>query len=170
MNVPTSAQVTLFNAPVHFVSAYALTWFANWIGSRKWRRAIDQHWTERARLLWPVQVTAATNLFVVPVLVDLAHRLLSPETTGHWVIAGLAAWLGGLLATYPIAHGMFPELRFGEWLSQTAAGWCLRLSGWIPLIAAGLLMPLQFSWRTVALAGGCLAFHSAMLWGLAVQC
>ena len=70
--------------------------FADWLGLKAWRRAKDAHWTERARLLWPARSAAVSNIIVIPLVLDQAHRLLSPETIYFWELNGIAAFAGSL--------------------------------------------------------------------------
>ncbi|HXP61770.1 MAG TPA: M48 family metalloprotease, partial [Dongiaceae bacterium] len=153
----------------HFAGACFLAWFACWIGLRAWRCQAAAHWTERARLLWPARVTAGINLLLLPVMVDQTRRLLFPERTGWWIADGLAACLGALLGTYPLARSVFPELRFRSWLWQTAILCSLWGSVWIAMLAGVFLMPVKLGWGTVGVAGGYLAFNLALSWGLAVR-
>jgi Zn-dependent protease with chaperone function len=153
----------------HFTAACILVWLANWIGLMPRRHEAAAHWTERARLLWPARVTAMTNVLLLPVMLDQTHRLLWPEGTGWWITDGLGALLGALLGTYPFDRAVFPRLEFRSWLAQVASGWTLRFSVWMALMAGLLLMPEDLGWGTAAVAGGYLAFHFALQWGLAVR-
>ena len=51
--------------------AALLDFSANWLALVPWRRAKDQHWTERARLYFPVRVAAASNLWVLPAVLTI---------------------------------------------------------------------------------------------------
>ena len=161
--------VRSFLIPGHFASACLLAWFANSMGLISWRRCAAEHWTERARLLWPARVTALTNIFLIPVMLDQGHRVLSPESANGWIVNGLASCFGALLGSYPFDREIFPRLSFRNWLYQATAAWGLRLSIWIAFIAAIALMPSDFGWGTLWVAGGYLLFHFALQWGLAVK-
>jgi hypothetical protein len=84
----------------HFVLAWAMAVFANWIGLIPWRRAANAHWTERARLLWPVRFTAALSAVLIPIILGAVHHICSPDTTRWWILNAIAALLGVLVGRY----------------------------------------------------------------------
>lgn len=149
----------------HFVFAAFFVVLANWIGMMPWRKAAQAHWTERARLLWPVRFTAAINVFLLPVTLDLVQRVCFPETAGWWIPNGLAAFLGALVGCHPFEREISPQLDFQNWRHQVVAGWGLRFGIWAALIAACVLMPEHFGWRMLLVTGGYLALHFAIQWG-----
>ncbi len=155
--------VLLFLA--HCLLAALFVYLANWIGMIPWRKAAQAHWTERARLLWPVRFTAAINIFLLTVSLDLLHRFFFPATAGWWIPNGMAAFLGALLGCYPFEREIFPQLDFRNWRHQVAVGWGIQFGIWAALIAACLLMPEQPGGRMLLVAGGYLAFHLALQWG-----
>lgn len=155
---------------VHFACACILSWQANWLGLVSWRRAVDQHWTERARLLWPVRNTAALSVFVMPLLLDQIHRFLWPGTAGWWLPNGLASLLGTALGTFSCDHEVLPKVRFRGWLVEVGIAWCVGDGALFALIAAIVVMPKTFGWATVGVSGVYLAFHFALQWGLDRKC
>jgi len=161
--------VLLLSAITHFVVAWLLTALTNWASLTTWRRAISAHWTERARLLWPVRFTAAINIFLLPLLLNLAHTALFPESAQWWVSDGIASFWGGLLGCFPFDRELFPQLDFRNWRHQVIAGWGLRFGIWVALLAACVLMPEQFGLKMLTLAGSYLALHFAIQWGLFLQ-
>lgn len=144
---------------------YAL---GNWAGLVPWRRAASAHWAERARLLWPARFTAGINIFLLPVILNQAHWLLSPETT-HWWIDGIAALIGVLLASYYFDREIFPQLNFSKWWRQAITAWGYQVGTWAPLIAAGLLMPEKPGTRMLLVVGGYLALHVSIQRGLLLR-
>ena len=87
---------------LHFVAAGLLMALVNWLGLRAWRRAAAEHWTERARRLWPVRYTAGINILLLPASLALLHAGWAPEDTS-WVVAnGVAGLLGAVLGCYPL--------------------------------------------------------------------
>jgi hypothetical protein len=72
--------VFFLSAIIHLIAAGLMTALANWAGLISWRRAAKAHWTERARLLWPVRFTAGINVFLIPVILNQAHWFFFPET------------------------------------------------------------------------------------------
>jgi Zn-dependent protease with chaperone function len=151
---------------VHFIAALLLAWIANWIGLISWRRAVNAHWTERARLLWPVRFTAGINLILIPLILENVHQFWFPETANWSLPDVIASFLGATLGRYPLDREIFPHLKFEKWREQVIAGWGLRfgiLAGFLPAVA---LMPVDAGWGILAVAGGYLAFHFAVMWGL----
>src|SRR5262245_35810183 len=118
----------------HFVLAAVLVSAANWLGMIPWRQSARAHWTERARLLWPVRFTAGIKVFLVPVALDIAHRVYLSETADWWIPNGVAAFLGALLGCHPFGREVFPQLDFRQWRHQVVAGWGIRIGIWAALI------------------------------------
>jgi tetratricopeptide (TPR) repeat protein len=156
----------VLTAFIHFVAACLMAALANWAGLIPWRRTAGAHWTERARLLWPVRFTAGINVFLIPVILSQAHWLLFPETAQWWICDGIASFLGALLGCYPFDREIFPQLDFRNWWHQVIALWGIRFGIWVALIAACVLMPENFGSKMLLVAGGYLALHFAIQWGL----
>jgi tetratricopeptide (TPR) repeat protein/Zn-dependent protease with chaperone function len=154
------------SAFIHLVAACLMAALANWAGLIPWRRATGAHWTERARLLWPVRLTAGINVFLIPVVLFQAHWLLFPGTSQWWISDGIASFMGALLGCYPFDREIFPQLGFRNWWHQVIAGWGIRFGIWVALIAACVLMPENFGSKMLVVAGGYLALHFAIQWGL----
>jgi len=51
--------------------AALVTFAANWLALIPWRRARNEHWTERARLYYPARVAAANNLWILPAVLTM---------------------------------------------------------------------------------------------------
>lgn len=153
-------------ATAHLVAAFCLAWLANWLGLMPWRRAAGAHWTERARLLWPARKTAALNLGVIPLILNVAHSLAFPATPQPWVITWLLGFLGALVGAYPLDREIHRQLHFRLWLHQAVALWGFGLGTVAALVAAIVFMPEEPGWRMLAVAGGYLVFHAAVQWGL----
>lgn len=139
---------------------------ANWFGLISWRRAATAHWTERARLLWPVRFTAGLNVFLVVIILAEAHRLMFPTAQQNWMINGVAAFLGALLGCYPFDREIFPQLDFKKWRHQVVAGWGIRFGIWVLFIAGIFLMPAVTDWKMLAIIVIYLLLHFAIQWGL----
>ena len=151
----------------HFVSCALLAYLANWVCLIPWRRSTEAHWTERARLLWPARLTAATNVFLIPAVMNEIHRFTQLQIYPHWSITLLAGMIGAILATYAIDRELFPEADFHDWLSQTFAQWGSRGVIWFAMILAIVIMPDDFGWPLIAVTIGYLVFHLGYVWGLA---
>lgn len=154
---------------LHFLVACLLMLLVNRAGARRWRQAVAAHWTERARLLWPVRLTAAYNVFLLPVLLFLAHAAFFPDAREHWLLDGGAALLGAMLGCFPLEHKIFPQLDFRQWRHQVVAGWGIRFGIWGLFIAGVFLMPEVPGWRMAGVAAGYLLLHLAIQWGLLLR-
>lgn len=157
--------MVLLSVLAHFASAVVLTWVANWLGLIPWRRAKDFHWTERARLLWPVRATAVSNMFFVPIIVDQLHRLLCPETATLWMVNGLAACAGSMMGNQSTDREIYPQLTFRSWLFQSSAGWGFKYATWFILIAACIFMPKDLGWEMAGVTSVYLLIHFAIQFG-----
>jgi Zn-dependent protease with chaperone function len=155
--------------PIHFVAACLLALFANWLGMRPWHRAHEAHWSKRAQLYWPALVAARSNFFIIPLILDQAHRLLSPETFDWWIAADIAASLGAVLGAYPMDKALYPQLGFLKWLHRAFAAWISLALPYSALIAAVIFMPGEFGAGTVLVAGFYLALHFVVQFGLLLR-
>ena len=124
-----------------------LTFSSNWLALRPWRRAADRHWTERARLLFPVRRAAATTLWVLPATLSLVAWLAFPEESPHWSLVMLASLVGGIAGTLPLDRAMFPRIPTRELLRQCAVSWLAQFLTWGVFLASITLMPDVFDWR-----------------------
>jgi Zn-dependent protease with chaperone function len=155
--------------PVHFGLACLLALFANWLGMRPWHRTHEAHWSERARHYWPAMVAARTNFFIIPIILDQAHRLLSPETFEWWIATDLAAFLGAMLGAYPMDKALYPRLGFATWLHRAFAGWISLLLPYSALVAAMIFMPDEFGWASVLVIALYLVLHGLIQFGLLMR-
>lgn len=150
----------------HFLLAAVLMALANRIGMIPWRRATEAHWTERARLLWPVRVTAIFNLFLLPILLINVHHVLFPESLDWSVSEAIAGFLGALLGCYPTDREVFPQLGFRPWLYQVTVTWGIRAAYFAGFLTACYLMPHHFNGKAIGVALAFLGFHGAYQFGL----
>jgi len=153
-------------AIIHFIAALGLTWLINQIGLISWKRAAAAHWAERARRLWPVRYTSGLTIFIVPVTINLWYQSFQSQTFPGWISGLLAGFAGGLLGNYPVAKTVYPQLDFKSWWRQIIIFWGLRLTAIVPLGIAVGIMPEHFGRTTLLVAGGYLAVHVLLQWGL----
>lgn len=137
--------------------AALLTFIMNWLALIPWRRARDRHWTERARIYYPVRVTAASNLWVLPAVLTMTSVLLWPDGTPHWMLMLLATAAGAVLGTLPMDHEVFPRIPLNELLRLTGVGWLIRFAMWFVFLSAIALMPNDFNVQALIIAGMVLA-------------
>lgn len=148
--------VALFSATATFA--------ANWLALIPWRRARGQHWTERARRLWPVRVAAAENLWTVPGVVTLACTLFWPNDSPHWGLLLLASAIGAVAGTIPLSLEVFPRIPRRELLHETAVAWTIRFLMWLVFLTAIALMPEDLNAWTWIIAATVLCL--CVLWTL----
>ena len=168
-NLLHPSPMHVLTAAAYFLGGATFNWVAVWLSLLPWRRASDAHWTERARRLWPVRISALTNVVVLPGLLFELDRWIWGRPPEHWILGPLSACLGAWLATSVLDRAIFPAMTFGVWLRQTGGWWILRLSGYIVLVAAMVWMPANFSWLTLLVAGGYLAFQVLAGWFFATD-
>jgi|ERR1041385_6449313 Zn-dependent protease with chaperone function len=141
----------------------------NWISLGPFRKSRGQHWTERARKLYPVRQAATTSILVVPLILVLSQGLLWPKTGPHWLLSALAGWIGATLGGYPLSREVFAWIKIRAWFHQTLTLLLMLNSpAFVLLIIAGL-MPEAFDWRTWTLGAGFVIFLAAwscggMIW------
>jgi len=150
-----------------FCAAGLLAWGLNWLALIPWRRSASQHWTERARLLWPARKSARLNLWLIAANFAVAAIILIPESNLLFV-AG-PAFLGALLGSYPMSRELHPEIRFASWLHLVMASLLLFFAYWAVLFFGIVEMPENFGPLTWAIAGGILLMLMAFLFGLGVR-
>ena len=146
------------------IAAGLTAWTVNWLALIPWRRVQDAHWTERARLLFPVRVSAAWNIYLIAANLVLASRLISQEESPPWWATALAAWLGVLAASWPMSRETTPRLSFRDWLRELAIAWLLYFAGWFILLAAIAIVPAHYHWSAWLVAAGVAAFHAFHIW------
>ncbi|MSU56637.1 MAG: hypothetical protein EXS35_00375 [Pedosphaera sp.] len=150
-----------------FCAALLLAWGLNWFALIPWRRSLDDHWTERARRLYPAHVSARLNIWLIPATLVLGQKLILPEVQAAWFLTALCAWMGTLLGSFPFDREVIPELAsFRVWLGLVIASWLLQFSVWILFVAGFIVMPERFSGQTMWIGCGLLIFHTWINLGL----
>jgi Zn-dependent protease with chaperone function len=141
-----------------------LTWATNWLALMPWRRAKDAHWTERARLLFPVRASASWNLYLITANLVLASSLISWEDSPPWWTTALAAWLGVVAASRFLARETVPRLTFRDWLREVAVGWLFYFANWFILLAAIAIVPAEYHWSAWLVAAWVAALQAFNVW------
>ncbi len=150
----------LLLAAAGFGSAF-VTYVSNGLALQPWRRARDQHWTERARLYFPARGTAANNLWIIPIIVCLGIELLWPKTAPHWSLIALVSAICTTLATVPADREVFPRITPANLWRQVALGWLMRFLMWSFFLIAIALMPEQFNLTCLGIA---IALVGLLVW------
>lgn len=145
-----------------YLLAAGVTFVANSLALARWRRNKDKHWSEQARLAYPVIVAARSNLLTVPGILLLLVFMVWPDSIPLWLFTGVAAVLGGYAGTFPLDRELFPRISLHEWLRQAAIGILLRFLVWFVFLGAAILMPDEFN--LLALTVGCGVVGLWMIW------
>ena len=154
---------------LHLGLAAALTSGIGWLALASWRRATDAHWAERARLLWPARVSNNMLFFSIPAALTAVQLFELPDLPLSYAYAGLAGFVGAALGMWPLSHAIFPQMPFRRWLKEMVALAVIRLFTIGVLIVAGICMPWELGWSSLALAGGVLAMILWLIYGGTLQ-
>jgi Zn-dependent protease with chaperone function len=128
-----------------FLLAAGVTFASNWLSVAPWRQCRDQHWTEQARMLYPVFTAARSNLLIVPGIIALVASLVWPDRSPLWLFAGVVAMFGSTAGTLFLDHEVFARVSIPDLLREAAIGWLMRFLIWIIFIAAAVAMPDEFN-------------------------
>lgn len=153
-------------AALNFVVAAGLTFGINLLTAIPWRKAVEAHWTERARLLWPVRTSSASNVVLLPTLLALTEVMGGWATVTQNFIPWLCGFLGAFLGTFPLDREIHPRLTFADWLRLASITWVVRLSPLLSVITGMILMPVKPGWAMAGVAIGVLAAWAAFNFGL----
>src|SRR4051812_6251018 len=102
----------------------------NWLALIPWRRAHDNHWTERARVYHPARIAAASNLWVLPAIICLSVLLLFPPNGPHWALVAIASSIGTLIGTVPMDHEVWPRIKLNDLWQLAVKSWIIRFLMW----------------------------------------
>lgn len=138
--------------------AAAFTFTINWLALIPWRRTKDQHWTERARIYYPVRIAAANNLWITPAILTMATQLLWPDASPHWMLMVLATAIGTVAGTIPMDREVFPRTPLYELLRTVAVGWLIRFAMWLVFLSAIALSPATFNFESLAIVAAVVVF------------
>lgn len=147
-----------------FLTAFLFVACFNWLGLIAWRKTGGQHWTQRARVLWPVRKTSVLMMIYVPVLVTALSTMISTTSTGGLVLRGVFALVGGVGGCWFMNKEMFPGLKLSCWLHDVSVGLGLRLGIWLVVIGVGFMMPEDFGPVTWLMLGGVVV--AQVLWSM----
>jgi len=149
-----------------FGITFLLTWALNWLELIPWRRAANEHWTKRARRLYPARIAAFRHVWAVSLSVMLAGLLCLPEYEDSWACAWLAGIPGAVLGNYSLSRMTFPEVPFKEWLAGTFMYWLLWLSPLLATVIVAVIVPADFGWRMWVGAAAAAGFVVSLHFGL----
>ncbi|MGA2555180.1 MAG: M48 family metalloprotease [Verrucomicrobiota bacterium] len=159
----------LLLVPINFLVSGVLTFCLNWLTAIPWRKASTAHWTERARLLWPVRRSGATIILVIPACLSVAEVAAQWESWSGSVFPAVAGLLGAILATFPLDREIFPRFTFRSWLRLVSVGWTIRLGFWAVFVASAMAMPDELGVTTAVIGGAVLLFILAWNFGLLLR-
>lgn len=152
-----------------FVLVYLVARVCCHIALRPWRAAAGQHWTQRARLLFPARVTAVYCLITLPMDAFIYANVINlhivytydywpPPLIAPWAVT-LAALVAVILAGEAVSREIRPGTRFGQFTRSTAAFTLFKYSPMLVILAALVCMPGHFdtaAWVIAAVAAGVL--------------
>jgi len=148
-----------------FLLSVAVVYVANWLALISWRRNRTQHWSEQARVVYPVLAAAGSNQLSVPAIVTILTELLWPDSSPLWLFAGLASVLGVVWGTMPAYREVFPRIVTCELLKQRVMGLLIRLAIWLGYLAAAIAMPDTFNWLALVITAAMILFYIFCLRG-----
>jgi Zn-dependent protease with chaperone function len=151
---------------LNFLVAGGLAFGLNWLAAIPWRKAALAHWTERARLLWPVRKSGGTNVLLIPLCLAFAEVAARQVTLTGAIVPAIAGFLGAIFGTFPLDRETRPQFTFRSWLRLVTVIWALRLVFVAVFVAGGVLMPEEPGIAMTAIGGGVLLFLVAWNWGL----
>ena len=160
-------RMELFICPAVFACAALTAWGLNRLALIPWRRSAGKHWTERARLLYPARKSARLNAFFIATNFVLVIFILAPEF--NFLFIAVPAFLGAMLAGYPMSREIHPEIRFKSWLHLVTSSLLLLFGFWAVLFLGVIAMPENFGLPAWAIAGAVLLVLVAFLFGLGVR-
>lgn len=141
------------------IAAAALNGILNGLAVLRWPRTANLHWSERARRLYPVQVSAVFGLFATAGCAGTIGRWIWGDSWSTTLLFGLAGFVGGLAGNYLPSRRCHPGLSL-----QDYAGACLK--AWIfpiGLVSSGPLlswgMGSEWSLRSAVVVGLYLAAY-----------
>lgn len=137
-----------------------IAFFTNWLALIPWRRAKEQHWSQRARLYHPVRAAAANNLWTIPAVFALAGTVVWPDGSPHWLLVMIVSAIGTFMGTIPMNREVFPRIHTCDLLRQSGISFLIGYGSWFVFLVAASLMPRQFNYD-VAVKSGVLA----LVWG-----
>lgn len=142
-------------AIICFGTAAALNALFNALGLIPFKKAAALHWTERARLLYPVRVSAQLGNLVLGAAPYVLFQagVLDPLGIRFPALLSISAFLGALLGNYPLDRAIIPQLVFRQWLRLAVVGWGLRAIIVGGIVLAMFSMPLRWSEKTIWVLG-----------------
>ena len=106
-----------------------------------WRRSVGEHWTERARILWPARMDMKAAVSLCPLVALVAAFAVYGTPEMPWITAWAGGLCGALLSTFTFEHAVEPRLRFGPWLESLLWGAAIQLVSYGIVIALMITLP-----------------------------
>src|ERR1700678_3335060 len=131
----------LLLVPINFLVSGILTFCLDWLTAIPWRKASAAHWTEQARLLWPVRTSSAINILLIPACLWVVEVAARRESRLGSLVPAVAGLLGAILGAFPLQREIYPRLTFSSWLRLVVLSWTVRAGFLGVLVASAVLMP-----------------------------
>src|SRR5258706_2339472 len=161
---PSMTQ-SLFILATAATGAAVLAATTNRIALVPWKRSKNAHWTERARLLFPVRRAALLNLLAIPTTIALAGLLWESESSPRFIALFLTALVGCLFGQYLMQRQFCSWLTFPRWFRSILSFYCFHLLRWSLFLVAIFLMPSEFNARAWAILAAVVSVHLLLLRG-----
>jgi len=147
-----------------FGIAFLLSWGLNWLALIPWRRTVGRHWTERARLSYPVGNSARLNTWMIAANLSLSSYILFPQV--NFFIVAISGFLGSLLARYFLSREIYQDLKFKLWFHLAISWQLLFFPSFYLLLITAFILPDHFVPLTWIIAGIVLGIMVANYFGL----
>jgi len=131
--------------------AAGVAFLLNWLALIPWRRSKGKHWSERARVYYPVRVAAAGNLWTIPAALTLAAALIWPQRSAAWMLLALVTSFAVVVGTIPMDLEVFPRISAGELLRQAVANWFIRILQWFVFLCAITFNSDHFDFQAIGI-------------------
>ncbi len=165
--IPHPTTMTFLMPAACFVFALLLMAAINGLQLRPWLKSEGKHWSERARILWPIRKTNSILMLYAPMVIALASKFVADASMLGLTPRWFAALLGATAANWLIAKNLHPNVQYKDWVKNIISG-IAKLGYWGIIVVAIAMMPKEFNlrtWLTFAAAGALLILWSFVsLW------
>ncbi len=158
-----ASRLAVLALPLAFAGSALLAWALNSVELIPWRRARAEHWTQRARRLYPARASRALNLLLVPCSLALASRLVLPQ--GQWFLVACCGYAGALLGNYPMDRDTIEGMTPRAWRRTTLTLLLIQLPLGATIAVAAVLMPPTLGVHGWLLVAGVVALQVAWHFG-----
>lgn len=122
------------------VAAAILNGILNGLAVARWPRTAGLHWSERARRLYPIQVSAVLGLFATAACAGNMARWIWDGSWNTTLLFGVAGFVGGLAGNYLPSRRCHPGLTLRDYVGGCLKAWTfpVGLVASAPLLSWGM--------------------------------